>query len=323
MCPLNIRLAEAAPSPRCSSSTTRRGFTLVELLVSISIIGILCALLIPAVQAARASAARIQCQNNLRQIGVAVMNYESAFKGLPPRCQVVEPYRGWGVCILPFIEQEAVAERYNFNLDFYAPGNAAAVSVPIPVYSCPAKPGGARTVNLVDVHGNPTGTIGAEGDYFAPNSVDAYWWPPGQRAMAADEIECPAMTHNVTRPLSFITDGTSNTLLISELAGRPDHWIMGIRQPTNATLRFPYWWGCWASYNCAIYETWSDDGQTPGGFCTINCNNSWGIYSFHTSGANALFVDGSVHFLRVGLDRNVFAALVTRAGAETIEGGSY
>lgn len=295
---------------------TRRGFTIVELLVVIAIIGMLTALLLPAVQAARQSSWRSSCQNNLRQIGIACLNYESACKGLPPRCQVVEPYRGWCVNILPYLEQETVAGYYHFNLNYYDPGNAVAVSKPLPIYSCAANPGAGRAVNLVDVHHNPAGTVGAAGDYFAPNCVDAYWWPPAAYALAADEVETAAMTQNIARPLAAITDGQSNTLLISELAGRPDHWVLGARQPTNATIRFPYWWGPWASFNSAIYKTWSDDGQTPGGFCTINCNNSWGIYSFHVEGANALFVDGSVHFLRVGLDRNIFAAIVTRAGGE-------
>jgi prepilin-type processing-associated H-X9-DG protein len=88
-------------------------------------------------------------------------------------------------------------------------------------------------------------------------------------------------------------------------------------------VRFPAQWRPWASYDSFIYKTWGDDGQTPGGFCTINCNNSWGIYSFHTGGANAVFVDGSVHFLREGLDRNVFAALVTRAGGEEINANAF
>jgi len=301
---------------------SRRAFTIVELMVVVAIIGILVAILLPAVQAARQASWRSSCQNNLRQIGIACMNYESACGGLPPRCQVVAPYRGWCVNILPYLEQEAVADYYRFDLNFYDPGNSVAVSKVLPIYSCAAKPGAGRVVNLVDVNGNQTGTVGAEGDYFAPNCVDAYWWPPAAYAAANDEVETPAMAHNVPRPLSAITDGQSNTLLVSELAGRPDHWIFGIEQPTNATLRFPYWWGPWASYNSAIYKTWSDDGQTPGGLCTINCNNSWGIYSFHGTGANALFVDGSVHFLRVGLDRDIFAALVTRAGHEVIADGT-
>jgi prepilin-type N-terminal cleavage/methylation domain-containing protein/prepilin-type processing-associated H-X9-DG protein len=301
---------------------TRRAFTLIELLVVIAIIAILIALLVPAVQKVREAAARVQCQNNLKQIGLAALNYESVYKGLPPRCQTVDPYRGWGVYLLPYIEQTSVARIYRMDRSFYDPVNAAAVSVPLAIYTCPTAPPG-RTDQLVDVGGNPTGTVGAEGDYFAPNSVDAYWWPDPQRTQAADELEAPAMAHSVPRPLSAITDGTSNTLLVSELAGRPDQWILGVQQPTNSKLRFPAWWGPWASYNSSIYKTWSDDGQTPGGFCTINCNNSWGIYSFHTAGANAVFVDGSVHFLRVGLDRDVFAALVTRAGAETIPGDQF
>jgi prepilin-type N-terminal cleavage/methylation domain-containing protein/prepilin-type processing-associated H-X9-DG protein len=295
----------------------RHGFTLIELLVVIAIIAILIALLVPAVQKVREAAARTQCANNLKQIGLAALNYESTYKGLPPRCQVYAPYRGWGVYLLPYIEQGNVANIYRMDLNFYDPANAPAVSVPLAIYTCPTAPPG-RTDNLVDVNGNPTGAIGAEGDYFAPNSVDAFWWSDPQRTAAADELEAPAMAHSVNRPMTAISDGASNTLLVSELAGRPQWWVMGVQQPSNSGLRFSAWWGPWASYNSAIYKTWSDDGMTPGGFCTINCNNSWGIYSFHTSGANAVFVDGSVHFLTTRLSREVFAALVTRAGNDTV-----
>jgi prepilin-type processing-associated H-X9-DG protein len=172
------------------------------------------------------------------------------------------------------------------------------------------------------VAGIATGSIGAEGDYFAPNCVDAFWWPADQYAAASDELQAPAMAVGAGRRLAEITDGTSFTLLISELAGRPDHYVLGVVQPAGNPVQFPNWWGPWASYNSCIYKTWSDDGQTPGGLCTINCNNSWGIYSFHPDGANAVLVDGSVHYLAVGLDRDVFAALITRAGGETISGSS-
>ena len=304
--------------PRC-----RRGFTLIELLVVIAIIGTLMALLVPAVQKVRAAAARIQCGNNLHQIAIAALHHDSDHGGLPPRCQVYDPYRGWCVYLLPYLEQDNIARLYRMDLSFYDPANNALVSLPLKVFVCPATPNGGRTVQLVDVNGNPTGAVGAEGDYFAPNSVDAYWWPDPQRSQAADEVEAPAMAHTTLRRVAAITDGTSNTLLVSELAGRPDHWIMGRKQADNSTLRFPIWWGPWASYNSCIYKTWSNDGLTPGGFCTINCNNSWGIYAFHTGGANAVFVDGSVHFLRVGLSRDVFAGLVTRAGGEVIGGDDY
>jgi prepilin-type N-terminal cleavage/methylation domain-containing protein/prepilin-type processing-associated H-X9-DG protein len=298
----------------------RRGFTLIELLVVIGIIAILIGLLVPAVQKVREAAARIQCANNLKQIGLACHNYESVKKGLPPRGNDAPPYRGWGPYLLPYLEQQPLANIYRFDLNFYDPLNGPAISQPVSVYTCPSAPPG-RVDQVVDVNGNPTGTFGAEGDYFAPNSVDAFWWPDPQKTLAADELQAPAMAHDVPRPLSAITDGTSNTLLISELAGRPDQWILGVKQASNANLRFAAWWGPWASYNSCVYKTWSDDGQTPGGFCTINCNNSWGIYAFHSGGANAVFVDGSVHFLAVGLSRDVFAALVTRAGGEPV--GSF
>jgi prepilin-type N-terminal cleavage/methylation domain-containing protein/prepilin-type processing-associated H-X9-DG protein len=299
----------------------RPGFTLIELLVVVAIIAVLIGLLLPAVQKIREAANRISCANNLKQVGLAALNYESTNGGLPPRCIVQVPYRGWGPCILPFLEQGNLANLYHFDLNFYELANGSAISIPIKAFTCPSAPAG-RIDQVVDVNGNPSGTLGAEGDYFAPNSVDAFWWPAAQYAAAADELQSPAMAHNVPRRLAEITDGTSTTLLISELAGRPDYWIKGVKQATQGE-RFPAWWGPWASYNCAIYKTWSDDGLTPGGFCTVNCNNSWGIYSFHIGGANALFVDGSVQFLREGLTRDVFAAIVTRAGGEVIDSSAF
>ena len=304
----------------------RRAFTLVELLVVIAIIGILIGLLLPAVQSSREAGRRISCANNLKQIGLAALSFESENAVLPPRCNTTVPYRGWGPILLPYLEEKALTKQYKYNLNFWDPGNASAVSTPVTVFSCPSAPAGRKVEIITDddapVPGIVTGSIGAEGDYFAPNAVDAFWWPPAQYALASDELEAPAMAVDGGRRMCEITDGAAHTLLISELAGRPDQWILGVRQPDNSNLRFPYWWGPWASYNSCIYKTWSDDGQTPGGFCTINCNNSWGIYAFHTSGANALLVDGSVHFLAVGLDRDVFAGLVTRAGGELIDGNA-
>ncbi|MGO8691549.1 MAG: DUF1559 domain-containing protein [Thermoguttaceae bacterium] len=301
-----------------------RGFTLVELLVVIAILGILAGVLLPAVQSTRESARRLSCVNNLKQIGLAVLNFESENGVLPARCQTSVPYRGWGPALLPYLEEKALAAQYNYKLNFWDQGNAAAVAAPVAVFSCPSAPAGRKVDIITDddapVPGIDTGTIGAEGDYFAPNSVDAFWLPPAQYALDSDELEAPALAVGRGRRVSEITDGTAHTLLISELAGRPDYWILGVRQADNSALRFPYWWGPWASYNSCIYKTWSDDGRTPGGNCTINCNNSWGIYAFHPGGANAVLVDGSVHFLAVGLDRDVFAALITRAGGEFIDG---
>ncbi len=152
------------------------------------------------------------------------------------------------------------------------------------VFICPsAAPD--RRIDIIDQSNNPTGATGAAGDYFAANSVDAYWWPAQRKAAAADTVNCPALLDNAQQRLAKITDGLSNTLLLAEFAGRPDHWILGVKQLTNANLQWANWWGPWASYQGSIFKTWSADGLTPQGPCTINCNNNWGIYAFHPAGA--------------------------------------
>lgn len=303
-----------------------RGFTLVELLVVIAIIGILIGVLLPAMEYAREAGRRTSCANNLKQIGLAAQSIESITGLLPARCQTSVPYRGWGPVFLPYMEEKPLSQLYNYNLNFWDIGNAPAVIVPVASFCCPSVPD-RQTVQIITdddapVTGIVTGSIGIEADYFAPNCVDAYWLPAGLYAMASDELEAPALAVGYGRRPTDISDGASHTLLISELAGRPDHWVLGAKQPDSNPVQFPNWWGPWASYNCCIYKTWSDDGQTPGGNCTINCNNSWGIYAFHPDGANAVFVDGSVHFLNVGLDRNLFAALVTRNLGDNVDESS-
>ncbi len=123
------------------------GFTLVELLVVVTIIGMLIALLLPAVQAAREAARRMQCGNNLKQLGVGFHNFANTNGGFPPRRWSRNPdtdgsggngYTGWGTFLLPFIEQQPIYDAYKWGYDFYHPANKAVVETQLPVFVCPS-----------------------------------------------------------------------------------------------------------------------------------------------------------------------------------------
>lgn len=153
-----------------SSSVRSRGFTLIELLVVIAIIAILVGLLMPAVQQAREAARRASCRNNLKQIALAIHNYESAYTVLSPRrILTAGNRRGWGPSILPYLEQANLQAQYRFDKDFYAPENASVIRTPLGVFMCPSAPG-PRMVTVIQ--GSVT-SEGAAGDYFGPNSFSS------------------------------------------------------------------------------------------------------------------------------------------------------
>ena len=315
-------------------SRIRRGFTLIELMVVITIIAMLAGLLLPAVQAARESGRRSACANNLKQIGLAMQNYENAYGGLPPRrygpswtpTVANKGYCGWGAVILPYLELKNIARLYYPDYNFYDSQNAEAVAKSIAVYSCPATQP-SRSMTICDMDQGNIGT-GIAGDYFGANAVTAWWFADSATNTAYSKNTETAMADNRNKALAEITDGLSYTLLITEQAGRPDWYIKGAKQLTTSSSGSPNtvsttidgtqysqsnpaWWGCWASYQVFSVWTYSDDGVTANGNNTINCNNSQGIYSFHRGGANAVFCDGSVHFLPEGLTPQVLGAIIT------------
>jgi prepilin-type N-terminal cleavage/methylation domain-containing protein len=292
----------------CCRPLRRPGFTLIELLVVIAIIAILIGLLLPAVQRAREAGMRAACTNNLKQLGIGLHNYYSANLGFPPGHHKINgTNHSWLTLILPFIEQEAIYRQYSFAVNWDDPVNdSGLIQTKIDMLKCPSAPYARTAAN----HRGPT-------DYPAINQIqlpNPYLTNPP----AADSTFHGVLGNNVKRRTVEIQDGTSQTLMVAEDAGRNEIWQMGILASVGPEA------GSYANPGGAIVVTGFDPGtaSTPGP-CAVNCTNSQSVYSFHTNVAGGLFADGSVRFLREGMTLDVLVALVTRKGREIIPDGSY
>jgi prepilin-type N-terminal cleavage/methylation domain-containing protein/prepilin-type processing-associated H-X9-DG protein len=283
----------------------RQGFTLIELLVVIAIIAILIGLLLPAVQKVREASARAQCQNNLKQIGLALHGYHDAYKHLPaPRgthtpTQLFTEFRGWMCEILPFIEHDNLAAAMYTNpwyLGFFATFNT-----PVPTFLCPSDP---RDLTHV-----PSGN----------GALTSYLGVTGSDTSAAAQIGGPTNgVFNVSTTgirLRDITDGTSNTLMVGE-------------RPPSADLNLG-WWGA-SDFDCLL-STRQQYGDifgaggcvlpglfAPGslsGPCNGDDNHFW---SFHGGGGNWVLADGSVRFLPYSASA-LTIPLASRNGGEAVD----
>lgn len=298
----------------------RRAFTLVELLVVIAIIGILVALLLPAIQASRESARRGQCANNLKQIGLALQNFAASnADAFPPGRYNTPANYGWAVMTLSYLEQTHLFDSFDKNANFYDAVNQPAVRTPLSVFECPSDPSGSQVFEIRNLPpGNAAfspAAYGAAGDYFACYGV----FDP---AYGNVEQRDGVFQNNKVRPLATILDGTANTILLFEQAGRPAQWcngrlIPGYNQANGA------WWGAWAAFNGAQVQGYDDSCTQSVGTCAVNCNNGRGVYAFHPGGANVVMADGSVRLLHVGTAPGVLYALSTRANGETISSTDY
>ena len=371
------------------------GFTLIELLVVISIIAVLIALLLPAVQAARESARRAQCANNLKQIGLATLNFESAYASLPPKClrlatpdlnldaQAAIPTiaASYLTQILPFMEQTNIYNQINLSLAASDTANLPQCTGPgalhsgintvyalaINTFLCPSSPGPA-TINYYNAFWGPYGDGG--GDVCTPGAVNVGSGvanlnpPPTQTWGRTDYFPIPGL-HNTAllaaglpavyiarvgegkdsgtitdvlitgkMRMASITDGTSNTMIVSECGSKPIGYN-GFRQiyisevnglPVDGVIEpVSSGGGAWAdnfTYSALAGAQGRQNG-IRGGTCMVNCTSNNEIYAFHPGGANALFADGSVHFLKDTASVQLIAAMVTRAGAETISSDQY
>ena len=313
--------------PRSSQSRSRSGMTLIELLVVIAIIAVLIALLVPAVQKVREAASRTQCANNLKNLGLALHQYHDENKQFPPGA--VGPVNGafiglkqhsLGSYLLPYLEQGDVCRMYQLNCSWFDWPNQPAVNTPLSIWQCPsAEPNRFQDGALITVTPPPVILFAGQaacGDYAGMLQID-----PGLAATGlVDAVPNPGGVFpvNGTTRLLDIRDGTSHTIMMAECAGRPRLW--------HRTTPVPNTWlsgGPWASRGLLWCRGATADGSAFYGPCAINCTNDREVYSFHTGGANTVFADASVHFLRADLSIRVFARLVTRAGDEVVSDSDF
>jgi prepilin-type N-terminal cleavage/methylation domain-containing protein/prepilin-type processing-associated H-X9-DG protein len=338
-------------------SKSRNGFTLVELLVVIAIIGTLVALLLPAIQSAREAARRTSCTNNLKNLGIAILNFHDSHRKLPTSNRapgvVNSPRFAWATLLLPYFEEQNTFDRYDFAKNWSYPTAVAPKATPnfqivgtrLTVFECPSVPEDAR--------------LDGDLQYWSQGFAD---WNASRCAAPADYVpftqveqrladlslvdnvsdKTGMMIRNTVATLKHVTDGTSKTIMLAESAGRPYVYRKSGRVGDLATNRVNGGGWCRPASEIGLDGS-SYDGTSFPGPCAINCangedylkggsddkgivplafygtNGTSETFAFHPSGANILFGDGSVHFLAEQIDIRIYAALVTRKGQEAVE----
>jgi prepilin-type N-terminal cleavage/methylation domain-containing protein/prepilin-type processing-associated H-X9-DG protein len=307
-----------------TETSRRRGFTLIELLVVIAIIAILIGLLLPAVQKVREAANRMKCSNNLKQLGLALHNYNDTNGHLPgnirPAATGTVRVR-WVTVLLPFYEQDNISKIYNQGVNWSDPVNAAAAALQLKVLQCPSAPNASRKDDNPDTFPSWNPQV-ATGDY-----AGIYWSNSAQQLPGilskTDEVR-----------LTDVTDGLSNTIHLTESAGRPDLYRNG-RLVFTASSANRVNGGGWSrpASDVAYPVGLAGDGVSPGSQ-GINAANGFPltsypsaqfvtdgtgqVYGFHAGGVNALLGDGSVRFIKSTIQFDTLQAAVSRNGGEVL-----
>ncbi len=347
-----------------ASSSSSKGFTLIELLVVIAIIAVLIALLLPAVQNAREAARRAGCVNNLKQIGLALHNYNQAMSVFPPgyvssinkiitnACDMDQENQSgvdlgtgwaWGSMILPFLEQQPLYNTINFNLSVAYPANNTCSLTALTIYLCPsdsgpsvvpvfedppdpANPGSYNATHIVDTlsRGNYVGMYGLGEICSQSNALDA----ANNNGLGPMGSHAGIFYRNVSTSIAGITDGTSNTTMVGERSHNLSY-VTWVARSINGWLgKTSLVEGGTDQFNPSPEECWTQILGPCGledGLRTINNPEAHveDYWSMHTGGANFMFADGSVHFLKTSINPIPWRALATRNWGEVISSDSY
>lgn len=314
------------------NSKNRTAFTLVELLVVIAIIGILIAMLLPAVQQVREAARRIQCANNIRQQALAMLNYESAHQEFPPGFAFPNQAM-WSAFILPFIEQGNLYDTLDLNADFGIgstgnTNNILAMGVPLEVMRCPsANVPETEVDSFVGSERSPSCYLACASGLLSHEAGDRPW--AGMNANDGHPSSDGIFYVNSKTGYSMITDGSSSTVLIGESlpdqflfgvdrAGNPqkvDHWSVGsgelfaqeLYTNTNSAENSE----CMGSTACPI------NSILMGDLTTID-EKELAFGSRHPGGANIAFADGHIQYVSESIQASTWSGLGTRAGREVV-----
>jgi prepilin-type N-terminal cleavage/methylation domain-containing protein/prepilin-type processing-associated H-X9-DG protein len=325
-------------------STVRRAFTLIELLVVIAIIAVLIGLLLPAVQKVRESASRIKCKNNLHQIGLALHNYHDSQGVFPPGyISTVGPNGpaddrgpgwGWGALLLPYLEQDNLYNKIQFDKDITDAANINVRLTSLPIFLCPSDsanltftvdvlndPTPDYSTPLTDVNGNPVQV--AHGNYVGIFGNPEITVDPGY--LLPNPERGPAHRGMFYRDskirIADVTDGTSNTLFIGERSANLAYatWV-GAVTGGQVPPKIPdaYNFGPEGAPVLTLGHT-GDASDVPPHTPNSPVNHVDDFWSRHAQGVNFLFVDGSVHNISDNISPPTWWALGTRAGGEVVQ----
>ncbi|WP_152053470.1 DUF1559 domain-containing protein [Tautonia marina] len=335
-----------------------RGFTLIELLVVIAIIGVLIALLLPAVQSAREAARRAQCVNNFKQMGIALHNYHDTMGSFPigrmgvgytypPTVTGVPQRRTWAFSVLPYMEQTNLFGAINFDLPFYFAQNTTVIRTPLSMFQCPSDSPSIQEPDTPYPRGKGNFAANWGNTHFwqderptEPNGLNPWnTGPLGVQGMPVGAVDlrftgAPFMGNRATGLRNF-RDGTSNTILIGEVimganaaGGAYDHRGDIFNDDLNCTMfntytppnsQIPDWMG--GDANGRPWCSFGLIGGVPP--CTGGQPSFNAARSRHPGGVNVLLGDGSVRFVKNTVDVMTWRAIGSPAGGEVISADNF